>query len=147
MSWLSSPEGASRLDEVVSLFNQALDLLERDGTEVDAARCLSDALSKIPAEWSRLASQEVVSEVETLQAMLGQASSSDAQAELLSSDAFEKAERDEAVGSTVIPVQLLLVNLLLDRPDERLVIYGTLAPGKPNHNVIEDLSGDYRNRR
>jgi gamma-glutamylcyclotransferase (GGCT)/AIG2-like uncharacterized protein YtfP len=128
----------------VSLFNRALDLLERDGTEVDAARCLSDALSKIPAEWSRLASQEVVGEVETLQAMLGQALSSNAQAELLSSDAFEKAERDEAVGTTVIPVQSLLVNLLLDRPDERLVIYGTLAPGKPNHNVIEDLSGDYR---
>ena len=57
---------------------------------------------------------------------------------------FEKAERDKAVSSVVIPVQLLLVNLLLDRPDERLVIYGTLAPGKPNHNVIEDLSGDYR---
>ena len=36
------------------------------------------------------------------------------------------------------------MNLLLDRPDERLVIYGTLAPGKVNHNVIEDLSGDYR---
>ena len=56
---------------------------------------------------------------------------------------FEKAERDKAVSNVVVPVQLLLVNLLLDRPDERLVIYGTLAPGKPNHNVIEDLSGVY----
>ena len=43
----------------------------------------------------------------------------------------------------VIPVQLLLVDLLLDRPDERLVIYGTLAPGRANHYVIEDLSGRY----
>ena len=43
----------------------------------------------------------------------------------------------------VIPVQLLLVDLLLDRPSERLVIYGTLAPGRANHSVIEDLSGRY----
>ena len=171
MSWLSALKSAGHLGEAVSRFNDALDLLERDGAEVDAARCLSDALTRIQTEWSLVEHQEETGEVKTLQTMLAQALSRQALAELLSSGeaanllglapggmdlesrarllerlaelVFERPERDKTV-SKVIPVQLLLVNLLLDRPDERLVIYGTLAPGKPNHNVIQDLSGGYR---
>ena len=52
MSWLSAPESAGHLGEAVSHFNEALDVLERDGTEADATRCLSDALGEIQTAWS-----------------------------------------------------------------------------------------------
>jgi len=168
VSWLTTLEGAWHLDGAVSHFNRALDVLERGGHQVDAARSLCEALNGIRAEWSRFAGQEEMSEVETFQAMLAQALYSDAQAELLSSDevaellALEpgavphgEASRAHVLqrlaelspisrpNAEAIPLQLLLVNLLLDKPGERLVIYGTLAPGKANHSVIEDLSGQY----
>ena len=191
MSWLSPLEVDGPVGEAVSRVNEALDALERDGTEADASRCLSDALNEIQSQWSLLQTPEQRDDAEAFQAMLAQALSAEAQAELLSSDEVmtalglepgiathddesrsrlleplaelvcsvranpahgektprgpdsEKAERGRPVSEVVIPVQLLLVNLLLDRPDERLVIYGTLAPGRANHNVIEDLSGRY----
>jgi gamma-glutamylcyclotransferase (GGCT)/AIG2-like uncharacterized protein YtfP len=182
MTWLSTRESAGHLGEAVSHFNEALDLLERDGTEADATRCLSDALNEIRTAWSRFEARESTGGAGTLQAMLTQALCPEAQTELLSSDEVldllsleprvpdqddasrapllerlaelipvagsNRAPGDDSdsteVGKVVIPVQLLLVNLLLDRPDERLVIYGTLAPGKSNHNVIADLRGEYR---
>ena len=181
MSWLSAPESAGHLGKAVSHFNEALDLLERDGAEADAARCLSDALNGIQAAWSLFETGKSTGGAGTFQAMLTQALCPEAQTELLGSDevldllglAPRVRDRDDAsrapllerlaelipvagsnrapgvdagsseVGKVAIPVQLLLVNLLLDRPDERLVIYGTLAPGKPNHNVIADLGGEY----
>jgi gamma-glutamylcyclotransferase (GGCT)/AIG2-like uncharacterized protein YtfP len=193
MSWVSTLESDGRLGEAVSHVNEALDLLERDGTEADATRCLSDALNEIRAEWSLLRAPAGLDDAEAFQAMLAQALSAEAQAELLSSDEVaaalglepgiatrdeesrarllaslaeltivrpdlahgeklprvsdsEKPERDEPVGR-VVPLQLLLVNLLLDKPDERLVIYGTLAPGRANHKVIEDLRGSYSDCR
>jgi gamma-glutamylcyclotransferase (GGCT)/AIG2-like uncharacterized protein YtfP len=196
MSWLSASECSGHLGEAVSRFNEALDLLERDGTEREAMRRLSDALGSIQVEWSHLGTQERTGEVDTFRAMLARTLGTDAQAELLNSSQVARllglepnvppvgrrqardaliswsaegadqssarsiarlAERMCGVRSspphgegstedpeTVIPAQLLLVNLLLDRPDERLVIYGTLAPGRENHRVIEDFSGDYR---
>ena len=171
MSWLSTLTSAGHLDEAVWHFNEALDLLERAGTEEDTARCLSEALTRVQTEWSLLETHEEMDEAKTFQTMLARTLTPEAQAELLSSDevaillglesrtidlesrtllltrladlTLEKAERDKTVSNVVVPVQLLLGNLLLDKPDERLVIYGTLAPGKPNHNVIEDLSGVY----
>ena len=163
-------------------FNEALDWLERDGTESEATRCLSDALGEIQTAWSLFGDRKPTGGVEAFLAMLTQELSPDARTELVGSDealdlrgldqgipgqddgsrvlllkrlamlipiagpdgAPGGKPRDAEVGRAVIPVQRLLVNLLLDRPDERLVIYGTLAPGKPNHNVIEDLSGEYR---
>jgi len=230
MSWVSTLESAGHLGEAVTHFNEALDFLERDGTEVNATRCLSDALNKIQAEWSLLDNVEM-GEVKTFQTMLQVELDPEDQATFLCSDevgrllrleprimnhdalkrhgyrpgveidaklvqkasevhrqaqsllaAFrtkgteeartrllkrvaellyivrsniahgektprgpdhEKAERDRAVSKLVIPVQLLLINLLLDRPDERLVVYGTLAPGQPNHRMIEDLDGEF----
>jgi gamma-glutamylcyclotransferase (GGCT)/AIG2-like uncharacterized protein YtfP len=199
MSWLSASEYSGHLGEAVSRFNEALDLLERDGTEREAMLRLSDALGSIQVEWSHLGTQERTSEVDTFRVMLARTLCADAQAELLNSsqvaqllglepnmplegrrqahDALISRSARSAEGAdessahsiarlaermcgvrsnpahgegstedpeTVIPAQLLLVNLLLDRPDERLVIYGTLAPGRENHTVIEDLGGDYR---
>ena len=145
MSWLSDLEISGHLDAAMSRLNEALDLLERNGAEADAARCLSEALNEIRAEWSRLQTTEEPDDVAAFRAMLAQALSSEAQAELLgSADVTELIGLEPGTPTEIIPVQLLLVNLLLDKPDERLVIYGTLAPGKPNHNVIADLGGDYR---
>ena len=229
MSWVSTLESAGHLGEAVTHFNEALDLLERDGTEVDATRYLSDALNKIQTEWSLLDNVEM-GEVKTFQTMLQATIDPEDQATFLCSDDvgcllrleprimnhdvlkrngyrpgvgidaklvkkasevhrqaqsalaafrageteetrarllneldellyivssniahgektsrgqdYEKDKRDKAVSKLVIPVQLRLIKLVLDRPDERLVVYGTLAPGQPNHRIIEDLDGD-----
>ncbi len=52
-----------------------------------------------------------------------------------------KRERDERVCSVVVPLQLILFDLLLDWPSTKLVTYGTLAPGKPNHGPIQEIPG------
>ena len=44
-----------------------------------------------------------------------------------------KKERDKKVCKVVIPLQELLMNLLFDNSNMKLVVYGTLAPGKINH--------------
>lgn len=54
-----------------------------------------------------------------------------------------KRERDERVCDVAVPLQLLLFDLLLDRPSTRLVAYGTLAPGKPNHSFLQDIVGSW----
>jgi gamma-glutamylcyclotransferase (GGCT)/AIG2-like uncharacterized protein YtfP len=56
---------------------------------------------------------------------------------------LNKWERDESVCRVVVPLQKLLVNLLLDKPDQKLVVYGTLAPGQLNYSVLEDLQGTF----
>lgn len=54
---------------------------------------------------------------------------------------LKKKERDEEVCKVVIPLQRLLLNVLLDYPDRKLVVYGTLAPGNVNHNMLSDIQG------
>jgi gamma-glutamylcyclotransferase (GGCT)/AIG2-like uncharacterized protein YtfP len=55
-----------------------------------------------------------------------------------------KRFRDETVCRCVVPVQKLMVNLLLERPEERLLAYGTLAPGGANHGIVGHLHGRWR---
>ena len=43
----------------------------------------------------------------------------------------------------MVPVQLLLFQLLLDRPETKLISYGTLAPGQPNHEVLSGIVGEW----
>jgi gamma-glutamylcyclotransferase (GGCT)/AIG2-like uncharacterized protein YtfP len=140
----SGPESAGHLVEAVAHFNEALDVLERDGAEAAAASCLSKALNEIKAGWSPLRAPEEQDDAEAFRAMLARALGSKVQAELLgSAEVTELFDLASEPPTEVIPVQLRLVDLLLDKPGERLVIYGTLAPGKENHDVIEDLSGEY----
>ena len=54
-----------------------------------------------------------------------------------------KKERDEEVCEVVIPLQRLLLNLLFDYPDRKLVAYGTLAPGNVNHGELSDIPGSW----
>jgi gamma-glutamylcyclotransferase (GGCT)/AIG2-like uncharacterized protein YtfP len=53
----------------------------------------------------------------------------------------DKRRRDEEVCACVVPIQELLVDLLLGEPSKKLISYGTLAPGQPNHSLISDLAG------
>lgn len=57
---------------------------------------------------------------------------------------LNKRERDEQVCACVVPLQVLLLELLLGQPSKRLISYGTLAPGKPNHSLISDLPGEWK---
>ncbi len=54
---------------------------------------------------------------------------------------LKKKERDEEVCKVVMPLQRLLLNILFDYPDHKLVVYGTLAPGNVNHDILSDLQG------
>lgn len=54
-----------------------------------------------------------------------------------------RRDRDEAVCSVIVPLQEMLVDFLLDRPSWKLVVYGTLAPGQPNHHVIAGVAGTW----
>jgi hypothetical protein len=52
-----------------------------------------------------------------------------------------KASRDEAVSGVALPVLRLIIFLLLDRPDHKLLAYGTLAPGGQNESQLHGIEG------
>jgi gamma-glutamylcyclotransferase (GGCT)/AIG2-like uncharacterized protein YtfP len=52
-----------------------------------------------------------------------------------------KLERDEKVSETVIPVLVKLLDLIFDKPDQKLVVYGTLAPGAANESLLKGIDG------
>lgn len=56
---------------------------------------------------------------------------------------LKKRERDERVCACVVPLQVLLFDMLLGHPSKKLISYGTLAPGQPNHSLISDLTGEW----
>lgn len=56
---------------------------------------------------------------------------------------LNKIKRDEIVCKTIFPLQKLLLNLLFDYPDQKFVVYGTLAPGEINHSIILDIQGHW----
>lgn len=60
---------------------------------------------------------------------------------------LDKRGRDEQVCRLVVPLCLVISDLLLGGPGRRLVVYGTLAPGQPNHRVIQDLEGSWHSCR
>jgi gamma-glutamylcyclotransferase (GGCT)/AIG2-like uncharacterized protein YtfP len=53
------------------------------------------------------------------------------------------AEPPPAHATPETPMQTL--DRLLDFPSQRLAVYGSLAPGKKNHNVIAGMEGRWRN--
>ena len=56
---------------------------------------------------------------------------------------LKKRARDEEVCKVVTPLQQLLLNVLFDYPDRKLVVYGTLAPGNVNHHIISKIQGTW----
>jgi hypothetical protein len=57
---------------------------------------------------------------------------------------LDKARRDEEVAALVVPVQEVIIDLLFDRPSQRLVAYGTLRPGGPNEEMLKEFGGDWQ---
>jgi gamma-glutamylcyclotransferase (GGCT)/AIG2-like uncharacterized protein YtfP len=56
---------------------------------------------------------------------------------------LNKRERDEQVCACAVPLQELLLDMLFGLPSRKLISYGTLAPGQPNHSLISDLIGEW----
>ena len=54
---------------------------------------------------------------------------------------LKKAERDEKISGVVKSVLLKLLGLIFDKPDQKLVVYGTLAPNAPNESILEEIKG------
>jgi gamma-glutamylcyclotransferase (GGCT)/AIG2-like uncharacterized protein YtfP len=48
----------------------------------------------------------------------------------------KRRDRNQAVGQLVLPILDLVLDMVLDRPSGKFVVYGTLRPGEPNHGVI-----------
>jgi gamma-glutamylcyclotransferase (GGCT)/AIG2-like uncharacterized protein YtfP len=57
---------------------------------------------------------------------------------------LDKARRDEEVSALVVPVQKVIIDLLFDRPSQKLVAYGTLRPGGSNEEILKPLGGDWQ---
>jgi gamma-glutamylcyclotransferase (GGCT)/AIG2-like uncharacterized protein YtfP len=57
---------------------------------------------------------------------------------------LKKLARDESVCAVITPVQFMLADILLGTPSAKLVVYGSLAPGEPNHDVLADISGEWQ---
>lgn len=56
----------------------------------------------------------------------------------------EEAKRDDEVARKTIPVQLKLLDLIFNKPDQKLVVYGILAPGAPGEHILEEIGGDWQ---
>ena len=60
---------------------------------------------------------------------------------------LEKTRRDEHVSAVVEPLLDGLIDDLLDKPSGKLVVYGTLQPGAPNHSVLAGVEGEWTDCR
>jgi gamma-glutamylcyclotransferase (GGCT)/AIG2-like uncharacterized protein YtfP len=56
---------------------------------------------------------------------------------------LEKAARDAAVSALALPLLRLIILVLLDRPDHKLLSYGTLTPGGPNASQLSGIAGTW----
>ena len=55
----------------------------------------------------------------------------------------KQTERNKNVCEIVVPLQILIMNLLFENSDHKLVVYGTLAPGKVNHEILSSIEGTW----
>ncbi len=56
----------------------------------------------------------------------------------------EEAKRDDEVSRKMIPIQSKLLDLIFDRPSQKLVVYGMLAPGAPGEYVLKGMEGAWQ---
>jgi len=56
---------------------------------------------------------------------------------------LDKVNRDRAVSKVASGLIGEVLAVLFDRPDTRLAVYGTLAPGEPNHCILKEVSGEW----
>lgn len=55
----------------------------------------------------------------------------------------DRADRNQKVASVVLGVLEDLVDFILGRPSQKLAMYGTLRPGRPNHGILRDIDGSW----
>ncbi len=60
---------------------------------------------------------------------------------------LNKVKRDDNVCNTAIPVLEMIIDLLLDRPSEKLSVYGTLAADGANSHLLDNMNGEWINGR
>ncbi len=53
----------------------------------------------------------------------------------------DRAGGNRKVASVVLEVLRDLVDFILERPSQKLAVYGTLRPGQPNHGMLRDIDG------
>lgn len=58
---------------------------------------------------------------------------------------LNKSERDRSVCNLTKPLLNLIFEYIFGFPNKKLAVYGTLLPGKPNHQIIADLKGEWVN--
>ncbi len=54
-----------------------------------------------------------------------------------------KIERDKLVCQIICPILQNILDLIFDNPVNRLLVYGTLAPGQVNEKILSDIPGGW----
>lgn len=52
-----------------------------------------------------------------------------------------KAERDKSICQIICPILQSILDLIFDNPVNRLLVYGTLAPGQVNEKILSGIPG------
>lgn len=56
----------------------------------------------------------------------------------------ERADRNHKVACVVLGVLEDLVDFILERPSQKLAVYGTLRPGQPNYGILREINGSWK---
>ena len=56
---------------------------------------------------------------------------------------FQRADRNRSVARVVMPVVEDVIDAVLGHPSHRLIAYGTIRPGQPNHALVASLAGSW----
>jgi len=52
---------------------------------------------------------------------------------------LDKSKRDEEICKLIYPTLLNIIDFLLEKPNNKLILYGTLKEGQPNASLIDNL--------
>ena len=55
----------------------------------------------------------------------------------------EKVRRDKRVLTIFIPILKMLIDEIYGNPQNKLFVYGTLIPGRENHQILKDVEGNW----
>ena len=57
----------------------------------------------------------------------------------------EKVQRDKTVCEMIFPLLNIIMDIILDYPSKKLIVYGTLKKGEINQNIINDNKNERKN--
>jgi gamma-glutamylcyclotransferase (GGCT)/AIG2-like uncharacterized protein YtfP len=58
---------------------------------------------------------------------------------------IDKSKRDESICKLIHPILLQIIDILLEEPSKKLLIYGTLKSGQPNSQLLDELRSENLN--